>query len=172
MMNHKRRFGSGNFMHSFGLSYQEGWLGLRLARDCVGGWRISRTWQDTTCRARHFVKCPRNILITKIGRKWRIGVCLGVRTWIVHKILEYPSSMGMGLDFPGIQNRTFPSKIHEKFILKMVRIRYFRMKIVYFELKFVIAKNSVIFFEFLIAKIGFGDFSSTFNWLMIDNIDR
>ena len=35
MMNHKRRFGSGNFMHSFGLSYQEG--GTRPdSRACVG----------------------------------------------------------------------------------------------------------------------------------------
>ena len=119
MMNHKRRFGSGNFMHSFGLSYQE----------CGSAWDsratawaveniIERTWQDTTCRAQHFVKCPRNILITKIGRKWRIGVCLGVRTWIVHKILKYPSSMGIGLDFPSIQNRTFQSKIHENFVQK------------------------------------------------------
>ena len=115
MMNHKRRFGSGNFMHSFGLSYQEGGLG----QTCAPAWAESRrTWQDTTCRARHFVKRPRNILITKIGRKWRIGVCLGVRTWIVHKILKYGN-------FPGIQNRTFSIENSRKFCSE---IRDFRLR--------------------------------------------
>jgi len=36
MMNHKRRFGSGNFMHSFGLSYQEGGLG----QTCAPAWAV------------------------------------------------------------------------------------------------------------------------------------
>ena len=67
MMNHKRRFGSGNFMHSFGLSYQE--AGDSVGDSSRAAWAKITIEHDRTptCRARYFVKRPRNILITKIG---------------------------------------------------------------------------------------------------------